>query len=218
MFRFMFNQCEISHIPMPKWSKQWVNIRKAYSNFYQCRRAGIEIMLTNLGMKFEGTPHRGIDDARNIARIALKLIADGCELTVNEYIQIKHVSHSPKKVVRYEAIHDSDLEDDVVGAVEKEKTEEPDIIGKSDVTETFEINTFGSGDTEKVFLNNAHSERRSGKKKHSRMESANKVSASEHTLAESMKKLSLGSNNMCEEHDETLQELIKYYKSQKAKS
>ena len=173
-------------------------------------------MLTNLGMNFEGTPHRGIDDAKNIARIALKLLADGCELSVNEYIQIKHVSHSPKKHVRYEAIHDSDLEEDE--EVGKEKTEEPDIIGNSEVTETFEINTFGSGDTEKVFLNNANSERRSGKKKHTRTESANKVSASEHTLTESMKKLSLGPNNMCEEHDETLQELIKYYKSQKAKS
>ena len=218
MFRFMYNQCEISHIQMPKWSKQWVNIRKAYSNFYQCRRAGIEVMLTNLGMKFEGTPHRGIDDARNIARIALKLIADGCELTVNEYIQIKHVSHSPKKVVRYEAIHDSDLEEDNDRETGKEKAEEPDIIGNSVGTETFEINTFGSGDTEKVFLNNAHSDRRAGKKKHSRSESGNKVSASDHTLSDSMKKLSLGPNNMCEEHDETLQELIKYYKSQKAKS
>lgn len=209
MYRFMYNQCEISKIPMPSWSKQWVNIRKAYSNFYQCRRGGIEVMLSNLGMKFEGKPHSGIDDARNIARIALKLMADGCNLTVNEYIHIKHVQHSAKKQVRYEAVHeyDSDYDEKEVRKKDK-KTREPDIIDNGETNDSFEINTFGSGDTEVGFPDDVCI-RKESKKKTS--------SVSEHTLTESMKKLSVSPNSACEEHDETLQELIRYYKLQKSK-
>lgn len=41
-------------------------------------------MLQILGMQFEGRPHSGIDDTRNIARIAIQLLKDGCELVINE--------------------------------------------------------------------------------------------------------------------------------------
>lgn len=37
------------------------------------RRAGMDKVLTNLGLSLEGTHHRGVDDARNIAKIFLKL-------------------------------------------------------------------------------------------------------------------------------------------------
>ena len=193
MYRFMYNQCEISHVPMPRWSKQWVNIRKTYSNFYQCRRGGIEVMLQNLGMKFEGSPHSGIDDATNIARIALKLMTDGCDLSVNEYIQIKHVQHSSKVQVRYEAIHDDDSDNEEREIKKKDKdSEEPDVIDSHEVKDRCEINTLGSGDTKVLGKTDTQA------------------------LTESMNKLSISPNSTCEEHDETLQELIRYYKSQKA--
>ena len=32
--------------------------------------AGLQKMLERLGLEFEGTPHSGIDDATNIARVA----------------------------------------------------------------------------------------------------------------------------------------------------
>lgn len=40
-------------------------------------------MVKNLGMRFEGRPHSGIDDARNIARILQKMVQDGCEIKFN---------------------------------------------------------------------------------------------------------------------------------------
>lgn len=43
-------------------------------------------MLEMLGMTFEGQLHCGLDDAYNIARIALRLMADGCCLKINEYL------------------------------------------------------------------------------------------------------------------------------------
>lgn len=42
------------------------------------KRFGVGAALRKLGLEFEGTPHRGIDDARNIARIyAAALLRDG---------------------------------------------------------------------------------------------------------------------------------------------
>ena len=41
-------------------------------------------MLESLGTTFEGQLHSGIDDSRNIARIAIQLIVDGCDLRCNE--------------------------------------------------------------------------------------------------------------------------------------
>lgn len=41
-------------------------------------------MLENLGMEYDGRPHCGLDDSRNIARIAIHMLKDGCQLRVNE--------------------------------------------------------------------------------------------------------------------------------------
>ena len=73
---------------------------------------------------------------------------------------------------------------------EKEK-EEPDVITNHEVENGYEVNMLGSGDT--------------------------KVSSKScmEGLTESMGRLAISQSSPCEEHDETLQELIRYYKSQK---
>lgn len=57
-------------------------------------------------MNFEGSPHSGIDDATNIARIAIKLLNDGCCLSLNEQISVKHNPKDGKSEVRYEVYHE----------------------------------------------------------------------------------------------------------------
>ncbi|CAL4198549.1 unnamed protein product [Meganyctiphanes norvegica] len=88
MGRFLIRQCSQSKIQFPKWALRWINIRKTYSNFYKTKRLNLSDMLENLDMKFEGRPHCGKDDARNIARIASQLLKDGCNLRYNERIQL----------------------------------------------------------------------------------------------------------------------------------
>lgn len=44
----------------------------------------LSTMLQKLGLKYEGRPHSGLDDSRNIARIAIRMLRDGCQLRVNE--------------------------------------------------------------------------------------------------------------------------------------
>jgi len=84
MSRFLHMQCNSSNIAYPHWAKRWVNIRKVFCNAYRVQRAGVSTMLEVLGLAFEGHPHSGIDDARNIARILAQLISDGCNVYENE--------------------------------------------------------------------------------------------------------------------------------------
>lgn len=43
-------------------------------------------MLEHLGMKFEGRAHSGLDDAKNIAQLLLRMITDGADININERI------------------------------------------------------------------------------------------------------------------------------------
>lgn len=58
-----------------------------FANWFNLRRCGIEKMLHYLGLEFEGQQHCGLDDARNISKILMKLLTDGCELKLNERIR-----------------------------------------------------------------------------------------------------------------------------------
>ena len=49
-------------------------------------------MTSPIGLKFEGNPHSGVDDARNIARILIRLLSDRAFVRVNEKIMINHSS------------------------------------------------------------------------------------------------------------------------------
>ncbi|XP_078584849.1 3'-5' exoribonuclease 1-like [Branchiostoma floridae x Branchiostoma japonicum] len=85
MCRFLYQQCLYCGIPYPRPFRRWINVKKHFANFYQTRGGTkLQEMLASLGLQFEGKPHSGRDDAVNIARIAGRLIQDGCELRVNE--------------------------------------------------------------------------------------------------------------------------------------
>lgn len=88
MSKFLNIQCRVSRIRYPGFARKWINIRKSYGNFYKVPRTQtkLSIMLEKLGLKYEGRPHSGLDDSRNIARIALRMLQDGCQLRVNERI------------------------------------------------------------------------------------------------------------------------------------
>ncbi|XP_071948624.1 3'-5' exoribonuclease 1-like isoform X2 [Antedon mediterranea] len=81
---FLNVQCHLSQVPFPNFCRKWVNICKAMSNFYHLPRMSLKNMLTAHELTFEGRPHRGISDARNIARIAVILMEDGCILDCND--------------------------------------------------------------------------------------------------------------------------------------
>ncbi|XP_016332732.1 3'-5' exoribonuclease 1-like [Sinocyclocheilus anshuiensis] len=86
MGKFLHTQCKLSSIRYPQFARKWINIRKSYRNFYKVPRTQTKLicMLENLGMQYDGRPHCGLDDSRNIARIAIHMLKDGSQLRVNE--------------------------------------------------------------------------------------------------------------------------------------
>ena len=85
--RFLRNQCKALKIDMPHYFRRWVNVRKHFYNYYKIHQVNVELMLQHLGLKFEGRPHSGIDDARNITRILIELIKDGADAIINDTIR-----------------------------------------------------------------------------------------------------------------------------------
>uniref|UniRef100_A0A8B9Y279 3'-5' exoribonuclease 1 n=1 Tax=Bos mutus grunniens TaxID=30521 RepID=A0A8B9Y279_BOSMU len=92
MSKFLNIQCQLSRLKYPPFAKKWISIRKSYGNFYKVPRSQIKltIMLEKLGMDYDGWPHSGLDDSKNVARIAVRMLQDGCELRVNEKIGLMH--------------------------------------------------------------------------------------------------------------------------------
>lgn len=55
--------------------REHLNLKTAFAAWQGVRRCGMARALEHLGLPLEGTHHRGIDDARNIAAIAQLLFA-----------------------------------------------------------------------------------------------------------------------------------------------
>ncbi|KAK2827386.1 hypothetical protein Q7C36_018312 [Tachysurus vachellii] len=99
MSKFLYTQCRQSRLRYPQFARNWINIRKSYGNYYKVPRnqTRLNCMLENLGMQYEGRPHCGLDDSHNIARVAIRMLKDGCRLRVNERMhdgELQNVSNT----------------------------------------------------------------------------------------------------------------------------
>jgi len=75
-------ECRRKQLRPLEAARGWCDLRATYSRFYGRRPAGLAGALRDLGLAFEGREHSGLDDARNTAKLASRLVADGCCLTV----------------------------------------------------------------------------------------------------------------------------------------
>ena len=58
---------------VPSYCNEWINIKKAYNAVMKRYPKHLQFMLDGLGLQFEGRPHSGIDDCKNIAKIVKTL-------------------------------------------------------------------------------------------------------------------------------------------------
>jgi len=65
-------------VRLPLGRDHW-NLKAAFARHHGVREMGVGQALRRLGLSFQGTHHRGIDDARNIARILAHLVRDSEE-------------------------------------------------------------------------------------------------------------------------------------------
>lgn len=81
---FLHGECSRKGIEKPAYFDKWCNVKSLFADFYRVKACKIHKMLELQGMRFEGRLHSGIDDTRNIARIAAKMRQDGAVIYVNE--------------------------------------------------------------------------------------------------------------------------------------
>ncbi|KAJ3313470.1 ERI1 exoribonuclease 2 [Boothiomyces sp. JEL0838] len=87
---FMEKELVYNQIRRPEFMFSIIDLRKKYREFYTKSRSGsLNDMLSDLGMQFEGREHSGIDDARNIAKIFIKMAKDGCQMDMTTNLR-KH--------------------------------------------------------------------------------------------------------------------------------
>lgn len=73
-------QCHQHTVHTPTWARSWINVKEAFARtFPGAKVRGLAGMLGHLGLTFEGRPHSGIDDARNIARVLLALLTQNAD-------------------------------------------------------------------------------------------------------------------------------------------
>jgi inhibitor of KinA sporulation pathway (predicted exonuclease) len=66
--------CDRHGLTLPESFERHVNLKKAFARLVGIKECGMERALAHMGLPLDGTHHRGIDDARNIARLAVLVL------------------------------------------------------------------------------------------------------------------------------------------------
>ena len=81
MYRFLFTECLRKKLDRPPYFDEWLDVRILFHEVLKTRRKlNVEKMLNFLGMEFDGNPHCGLDDAKNIGRILQLLRKKGAPI------------------------------------------------------------------------------------------------------------------------------------------
>ncbi|NXH30589.1 ERI2 exoribonuclease, partial [Myiagra hebetior] len=83
-------ECKRKQLRKPDILNSWIDLKATYRAFYNRKPKGLNGALQDLGITFEGREHSGLDDSRNTARLAWRLICDGCVLKVTKSLDKAH--------------------------------------------------------------------------------------------------------------------------------
>ncbi|KAM6423867.1 ERI1 exoribonuclease 2 isoform 1-T1 [Liasis olivaceus] len=77
-------ECKRKQLRKPDILNSWIDLRATYKSFYSRKPQGLNGALNDVGITFEGREHSGLDDSRNTARLAWKMIRDGCVMKITK--------------------------------------------------------------------------------------------------------------------------------------
>ncbi|NXG56435.1 ERI2 exoribonuclease, partial [Hemiprocne comata] len=77
-------ECKRKQLRKPDILNSWIDLKATYRAFYNRKPKGLSGALQDLGIAFAGREHCGLDDSRNTACLAWRLICDGCVLKVTK--------------------------------------------------------------------------------------------------------------------------------------
>lgn len=66
--------CERHSLTFPEAFASHINLKKEFSRVFGTRARGLKEALAHAGLHFEGRHHRGVDDARNVGRLATMIL------------------------------------------------------------------------------------------------------------------------------------------------
>lgn len=71
------NQMKMISKQPGKHFQSWINIKKAFEEYYQAKAISMVKMLQHLGLSLQGRHHSGLDDSYNTAQVVLRMLKDG---------------------------------------------------------------------------------------------------------------------------------------------
>ncbi|XP_074057443.1 ERI1 exoribonuclease 2 [Macrotis lagotis] len=77
-------ECRRKQLRKPVFLNSWVDLRSTYKLFYRRKPKGLSGALQELGIEFLGREHSGLDDSRNTAHLAWRMIKDGCIMKITK--------------------------------------------------------------------------------------------------------------------------------------
>ncbi|XP_053132355.1 ERI1 exoribonuclease 2 [Hemicordylus capensis] len=77
-------ECKRKQLRKPDILNSWIDLRATYKLFYSRKPKGLNGALQDLGIVFAGREHSGLDDSRNTARLAWRMICDGCLMKITK--------------------------------------------------------------------------------------------------------------------------------------
>ncbi|XP_038069115.1 ERI1 exoribonuclease 2-like [Patiria miniata] len=75
-------ECRRKQLLKPSALNSWIDLRATYKNFYERKPNGLHGALQDVGIEFRGRQHSGLDDARNTAHLAWRMMCDGCLMKI----------------------------------------------------------------------------------------------------------------------------------------
>ncbi|XP_025711202.1 ERI1 exoribonuclease 2 isoform X2 [Callorhinus ursinus] len=75
-------ECKRKQLLKPAFLNFWIDLRVTYKIFYRRKPKGLSGALQEVGIEFLGREHSGLDDSRNTALLAWKMIKDGCLMKI----------------------------------------------------------------------------------------------------------------------------------------
>lgn len=80
-------ECKRKQLRKPEVLSSWIDLRSTYRVFYGRKPKGLNGALHDLGIQFTGREHSGLDDSRNTARLAARMMMDGCILKTTKRLE-----------------------------------------------------------------------------------------------------------------------------------
>uniref|UniRef100_H3CS46 ERI1 exoribonuclease 2 n=2 Tax=Tetraodon nigroviridis TaxID=99883 RepID=H3CS46_TETNG len=94
-------ECRRKQIHKPDVLNSWIDLRSTYRLFYDRKPRGLNGALQDLGIQFAGREHSGLDDARNTAGLAARMMRDGCVMKVTRSLTRVSGRHPAPPAVKH---------------------------------------------------------------------------------------------------------------------